>query len=90
MRGVIRLFPDYTLARADHGKRHTSDITLGIGRIVNKYDKLVLLSSLDVIGDVEPESKVTPSMESSFLTLLISLLSNAYPRIRTLIKTVAS
>ena len=50
---------------------HTSDITLGVGWVVYEYNELILLSSLDVGGDIKPESEVPSSMKSSLFTLLI-------------------
>lgn len=75
MRGVVCLLPNYKLASPNLEKRRTSNIALGIGWIVDEHDKLILLSSLDVVGHIEPESKVPSSMEPSLLTLLIRPLS---------------
>ena len=50
---------------------HTGNITLGVGGVVNEYDKLVLLTSLDVVGDIEAESEIPSSVESRLFTLLI-------------------
>jgi len=50
---------------------HTGNITLGVSWIIDEYDKLVLLSSLNVVGDIEPESEIPSSVESRLFTLLI-------------------
>lgn len=60
--------------------RRTSNIALGIGGIIDEYDQLVRLSSLDVGSRIQRESKVSSSMKSCFLSLIISLVTSCVER----------
>ena len=64
-------FPTSYQLGSEVNDRHTGNITLGVSWIIDKYDKLVLLSSLNVVGDIESESEIPSSVESRLFTLLI-------------------